>query len=305
MHALKLIESLGENWIADQQARANSISSYEISCISGLDKYTSALKLWAVKTGKTQPEPQSLAMWLALKMRPVLLKLFERQNGTELVEHNTMYHHPEFHFAACRPDAFIANNDDLNSIVKVTQASENTKKQWEDGIPEKFLLRAQWEMGVMGLETLDLGVLFGYEFQTHQCEFSPAIWDQSLQLAAKFLDCVERDVPPDAGPGDSKLIAKLTGNRIDKCTNLMENEKASELVDKIFEYKNKRGLLEDEVKELKEEQKRCENQLVQLLGQNSWGIARRAHTQAKITVKEIEVKPYPNPGYSFTRVTIK
>jgi predicted phage-related endonuclease len=308
MHALKLIENLGENWIAEQQARANAISSYEMSAISGEDQYSSALKLWAVKTGKIPPEAQSTPMWLSLQMRPVMLKLFRRTTGQDVTEHNTLYSHPEFTFAACRPDAFIANCDDLEEIVKVASVDKFALKNWKDGIPGKHLVRAQWEMGIMGIEALRFGVLGGYDFETFQADFDRDLFDQLLQLAVKFLECVKQDVPPNAGPGDRELINRLIGGvRNAAPANLLEDKEASDLCDRIRMHQDKRKAFSDQADEHDEERKRLENLLLQKMGKSSEAYTKRGNSggQFKITAKRVNRNSYMVKPSSFTQMSIK
>lgn len=311
MYAKKLIENLGENWLDEQAARSNVLTSFEMSCVAGLDKYTSALKLWSMKTGKIQPEAQSVPMWLAVRLRPVMVNLYKRQSGRRLKEVNSLFMHPEFSFAACNPDGIIMNDDNTEgSLLKVTKVHERQFKSFADEIPLKHLVRMTWEMGIMGLESCELGVLSsGDEFQILPVEFTSDAWDQCLQLAAKFLDCVQKDIPPNAGPGDRKLIEKIVGERTETPIDLTGDKEVSQFIDKVAEYGDKRRALNREVKDLEAQEKEFENRIMMKMGKSSVAMAQKfgasGNKPVALTVKKTVVAPCQRAGYEFTQLRIK
>lgn len=312
MYAKKLIENLGENWIEETAARAKVLTSYEIACAAGLDKYTSALKLWSIKTGKVKPEVQSIPMWLAVRLRPVITGLYERQSGNKIFDPNVMFQHPDLQFAACRPDAFVVNDDDLNApqtLVKVAKVHERQFKAVSEELPLKHLVRIIWELGVLGLKTCDFAVLSSAdEFEIHTVEFSENAWDQTLQIAAKFLDCVQRDIPPNAGSGDRKLIDKIVGERTETPIDLTADQEIANYIDIINENGDKRRALDKQSKALKEIEQQHENLIMQKMGKSSLAYATKkgiAGGAVTLAIKTTSVLPKQVAGYSFTQLRIK
>lgn len=313
MHALKLVENLDENWADAQSARAETISSYEIAIIAGLDKYTSALKLWAIKTGKIPPPPQSIQMWLAYKMQKVMVSLYSRETGSRTIEPNTLFVHPTISFAAAKPSALIANSDkieDALGIVKVAKVHERTMREWNDEteeVPFKHLIRAQWELGIFGLDCCDYGVLSSAdEFKVRQVEFSQEVWERALELAEGFLKAVKEDVPPDAGPGDRRLIEQIVGQRNEIPVDLTGDEDVSTALDHIARIGDRRRAMNREVKELEAQEKGFENRVIQKMGKSSVANAKKlGGSPVFLRIKKTVVEPFQNKGSSYVQLKIK
>jgi len=286
-----------DEWL---KLRKNYIGSSEIGTICGLNPYSSPLQLWRYKTGRDSPREDNDFLWLGRRMEPVIGELFEKRTGIKVEAANTLYKHDSIEFASASPDFFI---DNRTAIVETKNRAASQKDKYLDGAaPYTDHLQLNWQLGVCGLKSGYVAALVGAspkDFFTPKFEFSQEIFNQSLELAEKFMHCVKTDTEPKALAMDRDLI-EATVNRVPNKTSQLPDD-AKELIEGYTKAKKEIEKLEAEIKPYSDLLDGCKARILQLMGDSSigkWG--RYVWTAKKIEKGSYMIKPH-----SYTLLKLK
>jgi putative phage-type endonuclease len=313
-----LIENIDQNyeaWIA--QKRTKSIGSGDIATICGANDYQTPLKLWAIKTGREDPDPENDHMFWGKLMEAPIAALAARRLSLKLQYANTLYAHDDHEWARATPDYF-GNLDPAKAftselelddptaqvIVECKNVSWRARQAWEDATPLYPTFQVIWQMGIHGrIKSAVIAPLIGGDiiegFTPRVVKFDDRIFAQMFEQAEKFKWHLDHDVPPAATTGDGKLLNKLIGDLQEKSVDLQEAEVAKAYEAK--DYAEQRKELEAKVKELKEREESLKLQIRQAMGQ-----ANRAKAgQYTVNVSKIPVRSFTVAARVDTRITIK
>lgn len=302
---LTLISDVDSNRDAWLEARKGKISATKIGVILGVNKYKSPLQLWAEETGKIEDDFQGNRYTrYGLILEPFIREILAEELGREVVASNALYQHSRIEFAIASPDAFILS-DNLQ-LAELKTANSRMYREWEDdSAPDAYVLQLQWQMGVTGLSEGYIACLLGGDpanLLYPHFDFDHDMWDFMLSAARDFLHCVQQDVPPEPGPGDSKLIEKIV-RRKEGLKTLKEAEliEAETLIPLMLAAKNEKKEIAELLKEKEDEIKTCENKLRLLLGDSTAAeAAGYCFEVSKISIAERIQK-----GYEYTLLKLK
>lgn len=255
MIALEFYKEKITEW---KEIRSKGIGSSEISTVMGLNPFQSPLELWAEKTLRMPPAPENEHMFLGRLMEPVIADLFEKKiKDPDTVSlfyanaHLFKLDSEEFGFALATPDYFYVNPQGGLEIVEIKNTSFHNLKKWEDGIPQSAHCQIIWQMGVLGHEHGKLVALVGGDptkLFIKEVDFCSKIWNQMLESATEFMDCVKKDIPPKVQGSDLELLRKL--NPItDKVEEFTSPEEIENYAKVYSDYKR----ASDKIKELNKE----------------------------------------------------
>jgi len=303
-----LIDDVANNRDEWLRLRQGKISATKIGVILGVNRYKSPLQLWAEETGKvTDYFTGNWSTKLGLLLEPFVAELLQDTLGTNrcyIKLANALYQHKELDWAIASPDAFVVFPDDLK-LAELKTANYRNWKDWDDGaIPEAYELQLQWQMGVTGIQSGYLACMVGgnpNEFYYPFLEFDNEIWNIMLDAAVDFRDCVQRDVPPEPGPGDAKLIEKIL-SRYDSDRMLPEAEliEAETLIPMLLALRNKKKELQDAVDQESDEIKTIENKLRLILGASTAASA----AGYRFEVQTVNVAERVSPAYAYTKLKL-
>lgn len=264
-----------EQWLA---MKKNKVSSSNIAAIAGLSKWRSPLEVWAEWTGK---EPNTFQgnrfTQLGNLLEPFVADLYSERTGREVRRANALYANKEYPFAVVSPDYFEVRDDDTLGVLEIKTGTLRQIKHWTDGrCPEEYIAQLQFQLGILDIDHGTLTAFLGLdtdEDYTHPFQFDAEMFALLIERAEEFLDLVKRDVPPDAGPGDSELIRKIV-RRSDK-EIYFEGDTAShvaELLTDLDALRLKIDPLKQSLKPLDELKKTAENQLKLFLAGHEFGV---------------------------------
>lgn len=228
MDAIELMKDIDSNrdlWLAK---RKSTVGSSEIITIAGLNSFKTPLELWAEKTGRIPAQQDNDYMRLGRHMESFIGELFARRTEKKVSKSSSLFAKKGDEWATASPDYYLYDSgvteiiNDVpvtvyNNVVGVVECKNvnwRSLKDWEgDQIPNYAYLQTQWQLGVLGLEHGHVAGLVGASpdtFFTPEVVFSEELFNQLLEKAFKFLDYVSKDIPPEAGAGDIKLLEKIT-----------------------------------------------------------------------------------------------
>jgi len=168
------------------------ISGSEIGAILGLSPFTSAITLWAQKTGRLSSsfEPNT-AMRLGQLVEPAIRTLYQEQHPEHEVYEVGTYAHKEQTWAHANPDALCFDELGLPYILEI----KHTATYW-DSVPEHYRAQVLWYMRVFGIKQAKLVALAGssyMEFDIEWDEFeAQTLWDAAVRFRQA---CLEMKMP--------------------------------------------------------------------------------------------------------------
>lgn len=208
-------EESRRDWLA---LRRRTIGSSEISAIAGFNPWRSPLRVWMEKTGKIESDPENDAMVIGKLSEPVVAELFRRkaQMKVNVKPSQSFIVHPVHTFASCTPDFWVdllnANDEAVTTrILEVKTAHGAKLDEWENGeAPTGYRLQCLWQLGVTGLQFAHLAALIGgSDYREVLIPNDEQLFESLIRIAQEFMSLVEKDIPPNAGPNDAKIIKKL------------------------------------------------------------------------------------------------
>lgn len=177
--------------------RMTGIGGSEIGAICGLSKWTSAYKLWALKTKRIkQPEIVSEAIEWGNRLEPVIIDKFEAEHPDWVILRDPgTYHHNERKWQRANPDGLIFDGKEW-AILEVKTA--HFEDEWRNGPPPSYEAQVQWYMSVLGYSKAYFATLFhGNTYKEYVVEASPFSQEMFLERAKDFITLVEEDIEPD------------------------------------------------------------------------------------------------------------
>lgn len=260
-----------EEWL---KLRLKGIGGSDAAAVCNLSRYTSALDVWLLKTGRKGATPDNEAMLFGRLLEPVIRKEFERRAGLSVVECPYMFAFKEYPYMCANIDGVVTEKDGTKALleIKTTNSSTTTKEIEEEGVPVEWYIQMQHYMAVCDLPTGYLAVLVGgNKLYQKKIERDEETIQTLIGLESHFWkEYVEKDVPPpvDANSGEALSLLYTTA---EKGSTVALPSEADEMVAQWLEIKK----AEEEIKTAKAT---CENQLKALLKDTESGTTKTGYT---------------------------
>ncbi len=253
-----------EEW---KEARKKLIGSSDIVTVMNLNRWKTPLELWCERTGKVEtPDIDSKAAKYGRLVEPAILELFADEHPElEVFPTNETYVSKEHKFASATPDALLIRREDAEAGIAEAKHTAGNIAEWEDGAPTYAHIQLVWQLGL-------LCIPFGYvaavvqgkanDLKDPSFEFDAVasdVFNQCLEEAQGFVNCIEADIPPEASAGDKKLIQNIVEHREE--TRLMSAE-AQAAAEKYLEARAKRLSIEKDVQFQKDIEDQAQNALM-------------------------------------------
>ena len=184
--------------------RAHAIGGSDIAPIINKSPWTSALSLWAQKSGKLLPTESTMAMKLGNYFEPAIARLFGDMHP-HLIVHTGNYTYesqinPAFH---ANPDGVIEDEDGRLYILEI-KFSRNQMAE----LPEHYRLQVLWYMIVTGLHSpAVLCAVAGGEYREFTVEYDPIEAALLMKSAEAFLEFLSFGVEPALDGSESTYTA--------------------------------------------------------------------------------------------------
>jgi predicted phage-related endonuclease len=184
--------------------RAHAIGGSDIAPILNKSPWTSAVYLWAQKSGKLIPPEGTMAMKLGNYFEPAIVRLFgdmhphltiHSGDNTYASQLNNAFH--------ANPDAVIEDEDGRLSILEI-KFSRNAMTV----LPEHYRLQVLWYQIVTGLHSpAVLCAVAGGEYREFTVEYDQTEAEQLMRSAEVFLELVRSGTEPVFDGSDSTYTA--------------------------------------------------------------------------------------------------
>ena len=169
------------------------ISGSEIGTILGLSPWTSAITLWAEKTGKLERSVvPNTAMRLGTLVEPAIRQLYEESHPDHVVVEVGTYAAKGFEWMHANPDGICLDENGEGYILEI----KHTATYW-DSIPENYKAQVFWYMGVFNLKRAVFAVVNAGRYKEYELVWDDFEYSSILQQVGKFRDYVLQNVQPD------------------------------------------------------------------------------------------------------------
>lgn len=201
--------------------RKTYLGSGDIAAVAGVSPYSSALDVWARKTGAV-PEVETTApmrVGLALE-RPIIEALYAEPRGL-IAGECAFATHPENPNFGATPDAHACFPDGRERrLVECKVVGTHMQKRWgtvdEDGsdaVPPDVLVQVQWQFACTGQQIADIVALLGTELRVYRVERDDEMIANLEKIGSAFWELVQRKEAPiitaENASNAKDLIARL------------------------------------------------------------------------------------------------
>lgn len=244
----KNIKSLSrEEWLS---LRKNGIGGSDAASIIGVNPFSSPYRVWADKTGRLDPQPDSEAMRQGRDLEEYVAKRFCEQTGKKVKRSNIMYFSDEYPFMLADVDRLIVG--EKAGLECKTTSTLNLKNFKNGEFPMTYYCQCLHYMIVTGYRKWYLAVLvFGRDFYVFEIPYDE---EDAQALIEAEKDFWENNVVPDIEP-DPQGEPPTTRTIKTLYDDIEVNKEPIELDDTepLIEEYNRQDEIENEAKKRKEE----------------------------------------------------
>jgi len=180
-------ENGSQEW-HDLRNEPGVIGGSDIAACAGLSQWTSAITLWAKKTGQIPDEvTPNMSMKLGTILEAPILSLFADEHPELEIYETGTWANKDNPWARSNPDGLYKDADGNWGIVEV----KFSRDYWS-GVPQSYRAQVLWYMKVFGIRQAKLVALAGssyMEFDIERDEFeAQTLWDAALRFRQACLD---------------------------------------------------------------------------------------------------------------------
>ena len=253
-----------EDWL---RYRRLGIGGSDASVICGINRYKSPVELWMEKTGQLPYQETGEAAYWGAQLEPLVRSEFTKRTGVEVSTVKQILQSAEHPFMLANLDGICEHPDFGTCVFEAKTASAYKAGEWEDTIPDEYMLQIQHYMAVTGYKAAYIAVLIGGNtFRWKLVERDEELISMLITFEETFWNHVQNMTPPplDGSDASSKFLSERFPNS--KPNRIALPESASEL---LAQYDKACEQLET----VKERKQIAENLLKEMLGENEIGTA--------------------------------
>ncbi len=253
-----------EEWL---QLRRAGIGGSDASVIMGKNPYRSILQLWEEKTGKlpVTDDGNEYTYWGNV-MEPIIRKEFMNRTGLKVRQKHAMIFHKYYPYLFADVDGIVTDERGEKCIFEAKTASQYKAEQWEDGVPEEYILQVQHYLEVCGMDKAYIAALIGgNKFVFHTIYRDEELIRNLISREKEFWEgCVLKEIEPVMDDSDATrdYLNKKYSDSIADTVQLQESIKSV-----LTEYQN----VDAKVKELEKQKTGLANQIKAAMGEYETG----------------------------------
>lgn len=184
------------------------ISGSEIGAILGLSPFTSAITLWAEKTGRIERDiVANTAMRLGQLVEPAIRQLYVEQHPDHVVEEVGTYASIHASWMHANPDGVCIDETGQGYILEI----KHTATYWDE-VPEHYKAQVFWYMAVFDLNKAVFAVVNAGRYKEYEVLWDDFEWSVIQQQVEKFRHHVLDNIQPDWDGSEStfETVRKLS-----------------------------------------------------------------------------------------------
>jgi len=266
--------------------RRLGIGGSDASVVCGINKYKSPIELFMEKTGQLPHQEAGEAAYWGTRLEGLVRDEFTLRTGIEVEPVNEILQSETHLFMLANLDGKCLHPEYGDCIFEAKTASAYLAGDWEDGIPDPYMLQVQHYLAVTGYAGAYIAVLIGGNtFKWQFIKRDEEIISMLIQLESEFWGMVQSNTPPLLDGSDAS--AEFIGAQFPNSKPLTKIDLPTEAATLIQQYDDACEQLEY----LVDQKQEAENLLKQMLGDNEAGtIANRIITWKTITQERLDSK---------------
>ena len=308
-NVLVLTENLPyADWL---EYRKQGIGGSDASVVCGISRYKSPVELWMEKTNQLQAQEAGEAAYWGTQLEPFVRAEFTKRTGIEVIHKSELLQSEEYPFMLANLDGVCEVPDVGPCIFEAKTASAYKAGEWEDTIPDEYMLQLQHYMAVTEYAGAYIAVLIGgNSFKWKFVERDEELISMLIELESSFWNHVQDCTPPplDGSNATARFLAERFHDSIPK-SHITLPDTAADLLAQYDEAC-------EQLEAVTEQKQKAENLLKEMLGENEVGtimdriVTWKSVSQERLDSKTLKVehpalcKKYTNQT-SYRRFTIK
>ncbi len=252
-----------EEWL---EYRKKGIGGSDASVVCRINKYKSPVELWMEKTDKIPCFEAGEAAYWGTRLEALVRDEFTKRTGIEVNTVKRILQHEDYPFMLSNLDGTCQHPNYGTCVFEAKTASAYKVADWENKIPDEYMLQIQHYMAVTGFSGAYIAVLIGGNtFKWKFIERDEEIISMLIELENDFWEHVQNELPPalDGSTASEKFLEERFPDSIPK-SKIELPETAENL---ISEYNSAC----EKLAEITEKKQKAENLLKEMLGENEVG----------------------------------
>jgi len=291
--------------------RKKGIGGSDASVVCGISRYKSPVELWLEKTNQLPDSEAGEAAYWGTRLEALVRTEFTKRTGIEVNLVNQFLRSERYPFMLANLDGECSHHTHGKCIFEAKTSGAYRESEWNETIPDEYMLQLQHYMAVTGYIGAYIAVLIGGNiFRWKFIERDDEIIAMLIRLESEFWECVQALTPPPLDGSTSSV--KFLSERFPDSIPLSKIKLPDEAVELIRNY-------DDACEKLNtytERKLTAENLLKQMIGENEAGfVGDRIITWKNISQERIDsttlkfehpklYKKYSNK-ISYRRFTVK
>lgn len=254
-----------EEWL---NWRRKGIGGSDASVVCGVSKYKSPMELFLDKTGQQAPEEAGESAYWGHQLEALVRAEFTKRTGIPVLTVNKLLRSREYPFMLANLDGVCKHPAYGTCVFEAKTASAYKAGEWEDTIPQEYMLQLQHYLAVCGYPGAYIAVLIGGNtFKYRFIERDEELISNLIKWESDFWEHVKSDIPPplDGSEASAKYLSKRFPDSVPR-SKVKLPDSAMELLRQYDEACEKGDAFT-------EQKQRAENLLKEMLGDNEVGIA--------------------------------
>ena len=253
-----------EDWLT---WRKNGIGGSDAAAVCGLSRWKSPVEVWLEKTEQAESKAAGESAYWGSVLEPIVRAEFIKRTNLPVKELKAILQHPDHSFMLANVDGLVDDPKHGTGIFEAKTANEYAAKDWEDGLPDEYVLQIQHYLAVTGLSFAYVAVLIGgNKFKWQFVPRNESVITMLIELEGHFWSYVVNMTPPpfDGSKASSDLLASLYPEGKPKSQVALLDE-ADTLINEFESYQKQEKLIT-------EKKDKAANMLKAMLGEYETGV---------------------------------
>ena len=272
-----------EEWL---EYRRTGIGGSDAAVVCGISRYKSPVELWMEKTGQLPSQEAGEAAYWGNLLESLVREEFTKRTGIAVTKPTVLYQSVEHPFMLANVDGLCQDPVHGPCIFEAKTASAYKTGEWEDAIPDEYMIQIQHYMAVTGYQGAYIAVLIGgnafrWKFVGRDEELIAML----ISLEEDFWRHVQKGTPPalDGSNASARFLAERFPNSVPQ-SEIALPRNAQKL---LSQYDEACRQLEESTARKQE----AENLLKEMLGDHEIGTAgNRVVTWKSVTQERLDTK---------------
>ena len=203
-----------EDWLEYRKA---GIGGSDASVVCGVSRYKSPVELWMEKTGQLPSQEAGEAAYWGNLLESLVREEFTKRTGISVTKPSALYQSEEHPFMLANVDGLCEDPVHGPCIFEAKTASAYKAGEWEDSIPDEYMIQIQHYMAVTGYQGAYIAVLIGGNtFRWRFVERDEELIAMLISLEEDFWRHVQDGTPPalDGSNASARFLAERFPNSV-------------------------------------------------------------------------------------------